>query len=30
MYMEPQTAVAKWDEGGVIQVSCPDMYPSMQ
>ena len=25
MYMEPQTAVAKWDEGGVIQVSCPDM-----
>ena len=21
MYMEPQTAVAKWDEGGVIQVT---------
>ena len=30
MYMEPQTAVAKWDEGGVIQVSCPEMYPTMR
>ena len=28
MYMEPQTAVAKWDEGGVIQVSCTDIDPT--
>ena len=30
MYMEPQTAIAKWDEGGVIQVSCTDIYPMMR
>ena len=23
MYMEPQTSVARWDEGGVIQVGAP-------
>ena len=30
MYMEPQTAVAKWDEGGVIQVSCTGIDPILR